>query len=118
MLEANGFYKMVEVDDYVEGGLPDTVQNSFINIVFYGDVQKDILIKICDYFSVPYGGDDYILNSCEEDGRIDVQILENGEGIPASKRDIELWKRGEMTLYAATYTTYIENVTRKPFKLV
>lgn len=55
-----------------------------------------------------------ILDSCDEQGRLDVQILEDGSGTQASSDLIEKWKLGKCQLWMATYTFYVEQVTRKP----
>ena len=63
--------------------------------------------------------DDYEieLDACDEDGRVDIQVMEISEGYIASERDIELWKRGQLALWACTYTFMVEQVERKSVRL-
>ena len=63
--------------------------------------------------------DDYevVLDACEEDGRVDVQVLETADSYTVDAWQVEKWKRGELALWAATYTFMVEEVARTPVQL-
>ena len=114
--EINGWFKFAEQDHWEEGCDPDT------GFSFSGDDRyrsatiEDLLKQIRDFVGVP---DDYEieLDSCDEDGRVDIQVLETADGYPANDRDIEKWKKGDLALWYATYSFMIERVTREPVRL-
>lgn len=62
--------------------------------------------------------EDYDLNACEEDGRVDFQVMVDVNNHPATEREIGLWKEGKKRLYHATFTFYIETVTRSTPHLI
>ena len=47
-------------------------------------------------------------NACDEMGRLDISRMEDGSGDKASEAQMEAWKRGEITLYSAIYTTEMQ----------
>jgi len=112
MYKINGFSKMVEVDDYKEGCLPETMQNFEINYVISGKTKEEVIKQVMNFLNVER--DAIELNACEENGRIDIQTLEDADGCKASNGEIERWKRGELTLYAGYYVGYL--TIEKPAK--
>lgn len=113
MLKTNGFLKMVEVDDFENGCDPDTAQQSYDDTRFIGANEQEIIEKIKDYYGVKDNA--LILNSCGENGRIDIQRIENANGDSASTSEIKRWKMGELTLYAAYYSANVEEVVEFTF---
>ncbi len=112
MLKSNGFLVMSEVDDFENGCDPDSTQMREDDSRFVGKNEVELLDKIREYLGVEK--DAILLNSCGENGRIDIQRMEDSEGCQADKNDITQWKKGKRTLYAVTYTTQVEKVS--PFK--
>lgn len=108
MYKAENFLKIAEVDDYLEGCDPDTATMSETDLGFRNETLKGLLTDIADYFGAEK--EDLLLNSCEEDGRLDIQIMENNFGDVPTSTQIEQWKVGERQLWAVTYTTTIEKV--------
>ena len=114
--EVNGWFKFAEQDHWEEGCDPDT------GFSFSGDDRyrsatiEDLLKQIRDFVGVP---SDYEieLDSCDEDGRVDIQVLETADGYTADDRDIEKWKKGDLALWYATYSFMVERVTREPVRL-
>jgi hypothetical protein len=64
--------------------------------------------------------DDYEieLDACDDDGRVDISVMETNDSYTATERQIEEWKKGELTLWYSTYTFHVEEVTRKTVRLV
>ena len=116
MYEVNGWFKFAEVDDYEHGCDPDTATSWAGDDRFSGQTIDEVLQSLRDFVCVP---DDYevLLDSCEEDGRVDIQVLETEESYPATERQIEAWKKGELKLWHSTYSFEIEEVTRTPVRL-
>jgi hypothetical protein len=105
-----GFDKSSEIDDYKEGCLPDSGNNfSDRTTVIKGESIAQVLYKIKEFLGLTDDEwkDNFELNACDEDGRVDVQILEDENGVTADFRDIFLWKKGRKTLWSATYTFHI-----------
>jgi len=113
MYESNGCIKFAEVDQWGDGCIDSPLNYSiFVNYQVKGETLKDIKQAIADFTSCGIEGMD--INSCDEIGRIDAQVMENTEGYPASEHELALWKEGNCTLFAVTYSFQFEEVTRKP----
>ena len=97
-----GIAKVWEEDDYVNGCIGKQHYKE-INISFRSADLKGLLNKLRGFT----GCDDILLNSCEEQGRVDLQGYETVDGSPASESDMQLWKDGKIKLYAVTYTAYV-----------
>lgn len=117
MYEVNGWFKFAEQDSYDEGCLPET------GFTFSGDERwsaetiPELLKKLRDFVGID---DDYeiLLDSCEEDGRIDIQVMENADGYTVTSAGwFEKFKRGELALWYATYTFMVEKVERSAVNL-
>ena len=103
--------KFVEEDKFKEGGLPDTAQSWEVDITFQADTVKELMIKIMEYFDVPK---EYLeLNSCEENGRIDIALLEDRESYKATEDQRRLWKSGRLKLYYAVYSFQVSKTTKE-----
>lgn len=61
---------------------------------------------VANFVGVSETDDGIIRDSCEETGRIDIQKQETDDGSDPTPAQLEAWKRGELTLYAVTYTGY------------
>ena len=118
MYEVNGWFKYAEQDDYQEGCLPET------GFTFSGDERwsaetvPELLNKLRSFVGVD---DDYEieLDACDEDGRVDISVMENESGYTVmSERGLDKWKRGELALWYATYTFMVEQVERKGVRLL
>lgn len=57
------------------------------------------------------------LNACDEAGRVDICVLEDDHGCPATKRQIEEWKAGEIRLWNCIYTFKVEKITTETVNL-
>lgn len=109
--EINGWVKTIERDNWRDGCHGGA--NCFGgNDIFKGDTAEDAIQKACNFVGVDY--EDIDLNACEEAGRVDINLTENADGYPATPSEIEAWKAGEIDLWLANYTFYVEFVTRNP----
>jgi hypothetical protein len=116
--EIDGMMKFSEVDIYEEGCQPNTGGTFFINeFKFKADTVKELIKKVCEQLGIENKEENYLLNSCEEAGRIDFQLMENSEGFIPTASQIELWKKGKIKLWACTYTAHVEKVTRETIEL-
>jgi len=63
-------------------------------------------IKFCDADE-----DSIAINPVEDDSsRIDIQVLEDENGVKASEQEIEKWKVGEFRLWTCTYTARVRSM--------
>ena len=111
--------KHSEVDNYNEGCDPSTSQSVGINIKLSGNSKGEIIEEIKNFLGLTTEEfNDYSdFNACGEVGRIDVQILEDNNGVQASEHEIEEWKKGYKKLWLVDYSMYVEIVERKAFDL-
>ena len=111
--ETDCFLKLAEIDIFDEGCQPDTGYQTGGDINITGETVRELISNLLDFT----GTDDYELNACETNGRIDIQVMENKEGTPATRSETEGWKQGNYTLYLVWYTFYIKKVTRETVSL-
>ena len=117
MYEVNGWLKFGGRTYYETGCDPNECVHFGGNESWSAETVPELLNKLRGFVCVD---DDYgiELDACDEDGRVDIQVLEIAEGYTASERDIELWKWGQRALWACTYTFMVEQVERKSVRLV
>lgn len=103
--QINGFLKYIEEDSYEEGCLLGTAKTHYIEYLIQSETLEGLYNQVTSFT----GGNvkDFLLNSCDEKGRLDVQMLEDSEGLAASERELKQWRKGEIKLYAATYSAKV-----------
>ena len=105
-----------EEDVFAEGCQPGTGGSYSFNCRLRADSVEELVKKINDFI----GNDDLgavELDACDEAGRIDVQMLETDDGTAPTERQIERWKAGELRLWLADYSFYVEAVERRTVEL-
>lgn len=102
MYKTDKVVRMAEVDDFEKGCLPESVTFMDIDISFTAQTVEEIIDKIKDFHGVT--DDDMGLDACDETGRIDVHVVENADGMPASKEELDDWELGNQTLWHVIYT--------------
>lgn len=112
MLEVNGCLKMSEQDDYNEGCLMETSQNSFIDYQWKARTKEEMIQQLMDFVGVTKEDDAVELDACGQQGRIDISRTENAEGFEPSKSQQDAWKRGNEKLWYVTYSFQVEEVER------
>jgi len=117
MYEVNGWCKYAEQDFYETGCDPDRYVSFSGNERFSAHTLPDLLIKLRSFVGVD---DEYEieLDACDEDGRVDIQVMEAADSYIANEWQVEEWRRGEIPLWYSTYTFYVEEVTRRTVRLL
>lgn len=114
--EVNGCLKMVEEDIFEHGCQPETGQSWHIDVSFKADSIPALVQMIRDFCGARDGAE--MLDACEEDGRIDVQVMEREDGMPASDSDLDAWQEGKLRLWLADYSFRVELVERQTVALM
>ena len=116
MYEVYGWFKSGEVDDPEHGCLPDTGFSFGGDDRFKAETIPALISKLRDFVCVD---EDYEieLDACEEDGRVDISVTETKDSYPATEKDIQRWKDGELELWYSTYSFYVKEVTRTAVRL-
>ena len=84
MYFVNGLLKFSEEDSYQSGRVVGTAVSDCINATFTGET----LAALLEDLKIFTGCDDILLNSCNEQGRVDLQGYETADCETASKTDI------------------------------
>lgn len=116
LYEANGWLKIAEKDNYNDGCNTDSSIHNEGGDRFCAGTLKDLISQLMQFA----GTDDYesvLLDSCGEDGRVDIQIMENDEGMTPSKSEMEQFKVGKRDLWLSGYIFHVEVVDRKTIPL-
>lgn len=116
MFESGKALKFIEEDNYENGCNPETSQSYTVEIEFKAETIPELLNQITEYYGVDIK--DIEINSCGENGRIDIGIMEDQDSNKASKKDLELFKQGRKRLWYSVYTYYIEEVTREAIEII
>ena len=103
MYFVNGLLKFAEEDSYQSGYVVGTAFSACINATFTGET----LAALLEDLKIFTGCDDILINSCDEQGRVELQGYETADGSTASASDMQLWKDGKIKLYSVTYTALI-----------
>lgn len=111
MLKINGWLKMYEQDEYENGCVPNTGGMAEVDLPVQASDEEGLLQAIRDTFGVD--ADAIMVDPCGEDDRtrIDVQVTECDDSTQPSASELEAWKRGEMRLWAATYSGHVTQVS-------
>ena len=117
MYEVIGWHKFGERDYYETGCDPDEHIHFSGSDRWSADDLGNLLSKLRSFVGV---NDDYEieLDACDEDGRVDISVMETGDSYSANERQIEAWKKGELALWYSTYTFYVHKVERKGVRLL
>ena len=110
--EANGCMKVADEDIWKRGC------TSFADITQCGEnvFSADTVLELIEELKKFCGTEDdtaLLLDACDETGRLDIQVMENEDGISASKKEIEWWQHKKTKLWLCCYTFYIVKVTRE-----
>ena len=109
MYQVVNFIKLSEEDSYDQGCNFATCTHSEYLISFKSETKEGLLEEIGYFFDV--GRDATELDVCDEDGRIDLCIMENANGDVASEQELTDWRVGVGKLYSCTYTGYLETLS-------
>lgn len=110
--KAENLFKFAEEDIFSEGCIPETSFSIPLDMEFTGVTAQEVITKIQSFLCI-MDESAILLDSCEEPGRVDFQVCEDVDGVPANDYDIQQWKEGRMRLYHCTYTAYISHITER-----
>lgn len=94
--------KLAVEDSYTEGWIGKATDIA-LDITLKSDTQEGLLEEMANFFGLD------VKDLRPKDGSPDmfeVSVLENREGFPASRVEIERWKRGEVRLWDAIFTMH------------
>lgn len=111
----DGLLKMTEEYQYKNGCLHNTVTSHAVDVSFSGNTQSEVINALLRFLAVEK--DAIEVNACDEDGRVDVSILETAEGRVAIETEINKWKDGSLKLYLANYSGCMEKCERVKINL-
>ena len=114
--EISGWTKFAEEDNFEKGCIGDAQYNDGQDRFCSNTLQG--VIDLANRFTGNDDKENILLNSCDEIGRLDVQVMEDENGTPAGKMQTESWKQGKTRLWLVCYTFYVEEVTRKEVDLI
>ena len=103
MYIANNILKFSAKADYQNGCAENTETSNDLGIL----ITNKTLAGLLEDLKNLTGCNDILLNSHEEQGRIDLQGYETINGSAALESDMQLWRAGEKKLYSVTYTVYV-----------
>ena len=113
--EAKATLKTSEEDVYETGCKLDTSNMFRVDLCHKADSLEDLLEIVKQFHMV--GEEDLLLDSCDEEGRLDVQVLEDAQGCTACRTEIQDWEQGLIRLWLAQYFYEVEKVTREVVQL-
>lgn len=93
------FIVISDIDNY-ENGFTGEYEYYSGNDIFQAETIEGLIEQLKAFT----GHDDVLINSCEEDGRIDIQGMEDRHGMVASNYQLEAWRAGNIGLYSVCYT--------------
>lgn len=101
--QIDGFLKHAEKDDY-ENGCTGEYTSDYIKHQITGFTLAELIEK-CQSFTQGELCEDLI-----EPNRLDFQVMEDGGWYPATEKEMEQWKRGEIDLYLCEYSAIVTKV--------
>ena len=109
--------KFVEEDSYEEGCLPNTAQSHLIDVEFKGENPESVIQQFCDFLGVKNTPESVDKNACDENGRVDIALMENSEGYEATPSQVENWKEGNFKLFYSVYSGVVTKITEEEVTL-
>jgi len=109
---ADGFFKMSDEDIYSEGCIPNSGSCFSSHEVFRSHNLDSLLDTIARFVGAERK--DIEVNACDEVGRVDICMMENESGYPATQKEIELWKQGKTRLWDSIYSFQVYEYEAKP----
>ena len=104
LLYCPGVQKFSEKDNW-ENGCTGEIIYEYINSPVQVNTKEDA-IRYCLDFTGEINRDNIEFNSCDEPGRIDIQVQEDDCGNRLTEEQWELFKKGKIDSYLVTYSSY------------
>ena len=110
----NGYHAYAEVDNFENGCLSEGGKNEFMPASGW-ECKADSFPELLDNLKREFkatSDDDFLLNSCDELGRLDLQVYQREAFNCAnvSEASMKAWKAGTMDLYLTCYTFQVSFV--------
>lgn len=106
---ANGWHKFAELDIYADGCQPDRPSHDSGADYFEAETVDGLIAKLAEHVNQK-DLSNVILDSCDERGRVDIQVYEDSDGYAADAHDLAQWKEGKKELWLACYTFHVERI--------
>lgn len=113
--QANGWTKFYEEDTYNEGCMPHTGGVIDGSELFKSETIDGLLSELLAFTGGNH--EDIDLNACDEYGRVDIFVMEDGNSSMATKGQLEKWKNGEVRLWNCIYSFQVEKITAETVNL-
>lgn len=106
MFIARNVYRYAEEDNWKEGCVLGTGSAYPLDVHFNGGTPQEVIDKIAQFLGVDE--DAIEKNACDEKGRVDFAITEDGDGTKLTAEQEKLWKRGKIKAWYVVYTAHVE----------
>ena len=113
--EIHGGMKYIEQDIFETGCELGTGSGYYVDLRFSSETIRGLLRSVAEFFDVE--PDAMLIDACDEEGRLDVQLYENDEGMKATLSELKEWKEGKRRLWLADYSFRVEQVERRTVSL-
>lgn len=110
--EVNGWFASFTVDDYERGELDEEYTASG-GEHWHADNLPALMEQLLSFAGTDDRYAAAIFDDGDEQGRIDIQTLEDEDHSTPTAGELEAWKRGEKKLWAGYYTFVVERVKRE-----
>lgn len=106
-----GYYAFSEQDSWEDGCSFDTAKYEFMPPEAWTN-KANSFDELLDMLSDEFKSNDFLLNSCEEPGRLDLQVMQRDpfQCNKVSKETEDKWKAGKLNLWLTCYTFKVEIV--------
>ncbi len=104
MYQIKGIHKTSQKDNWKNGCSLES-QTFYIDVNLSAETLPELIEKFKSFV-----GSEHLVFFEEEPNQIDIQRTENVDGYDPSERELTAWKDGEVDLYLADYTAYVEFV--------
>ena len=104
--------KYAEEDIYDKGCQPGTSTGATLRLDIIADTAADAIEKARAFIGAK--PEDVLIGGGvgeEAAGRVDISLMETGDGVPADSADNDAWKAGRRRLWLADYVMYVEKIT-------
>lgn len=111
LYRVKGYIAHASLDSYANGCELEAKTEFSSEFSIVANSLQALITGLCSHFKAN-PDDDVLLDCCEEDGRLDIQVhqREAFEIAEPSKATIAAWKEGKLSLYLTDYSFQVERV--------
>lgn len=107
--EVKHLIKLAEEDVYQEGCIPNSAIGVDVEVSFQNESLDGLINEIKEFVGSVQEG---VRIDTIEEGRIDFQVNEREDGLPADENDIQAWKEGRRRIWDVDYIAHVDYVVR------